>query len=108
MLVLKDQKCEPCEGKEKPLQGEKVERYTSVLKNEWQVVDGKKIKHSFPFNNFNESIAFAQKIATIANKQDHHPDLGVHYKSVDVELTTHAIDGLSKNDFIMAAKIDEL
>ena len=72
------------------------------------MVDGKKIKHNFPFNNFNESMAFAQKIATIANQQDHHPDLGIHYKSVDVELTTHAIDGLSKNDFIMAAKIDEL
>ena len=108
MLVLKEQKCEPCKGNEEPLKGEKIERYTSVLKNDWQVVGGNKIKHSFPFDNFNESMAFAQKVAEIADRQDHHPDLGIHYKSVDVELTTHAINGLSKNDFIMAAKIDEL
>ena len=53
-------------------------------------------------------MAFAQKVADIAENQDHHPDMCVHYKSVDVELSTHAIGGLSENDFIMAAKIDEL
>ncbi len=108
MSVLKDQKCKPCSGNEEPLKGEKLKNYTSQLKNDWQVIESEKIKRSFPFNNFTESMDFAQKIADVANEQDHHPDLGIHYKSVDVELTTHAIGGLSENDFIMAAKIDEL
>jgi 4a-hydroxytetrahydrobiopterin dehydratase len=108
MLLLKEQKCEPCRGNEEPLKGEQIEMYKEKLKNNWEVIDSKKIKYSFPFENFKRSMAFAQEIARIAEEQDHHPDLCIHYKSVDVELSTHAIGGLSENDFIMAAKIDEL
>ena len=108
MLLLKEQKCEPCSGNEEPLKGEQIEMYKEKLKNNWEVIDGKKIKYSFPFENFKRSMAFAQEIARVAEEQDHHPDLCIHYKSVDVEFSTHAIGGLSENDFIMAAKIDEL
>ena len=69
-------------------------------------MDDKKIQKSFSVKDFNEAIAFAQKIAVLADEEDHHPDLGVHYGSVDVELSTHNIGGLSPNDFILAAKID--
>ncbi len=108
MELLKEMKCEPCNGNEEPLKGEQLEKFSQRLKNNWEVIDGKKIRHSFPFENFKRSMAFAQEIARIAEQQDHHPDLCVHYKSVDVELSTHKIGGLSENDFIMAAKIDEL
>lgn len=108
METLREMKCEPCSGKEDPLKGEQIEMYSGKLKNDWEVVDNKTIKHSFPFENFSQSMAFAQQVANIAENQDHHPDMCVHYKSVDVELSTHAIGGLSENDFIMAAKIDEL
>ncbi|MCG6187095.1 4a-hydroxytetrahydrobiopterin dehydratase [Maribellus maritimus] len=108
MLLLKEQKCEPCNGNEEPLKSEKIEKYLERLKNDWKVIDNKTIKYSFPFENFKRSMAFAQEVARIAENEDHHPDLCVHYKSVDVELSTHAIGGLSENDFIMAAKIDEL
>lgn len=108
MLLLKEQKCEPCSGNENPLSGEQIKKFSERLKNNWKVTDNKKIKYSYPFENFKRGMAFAQEIAIIAEEQDHHPDLCIHYKSVDVELTTHAIGGLSENDFIMAAKIDDL
>jgi 4a-hydroxytetrahydrobiopterin dehydratase len=107
-MLLKEMKCEPCTGNEEPLKGEQVEKLSGQLKNDWKVIDGKKIRHRFPFENFKRSMAFAQEVAQIAENQGHHPELCVHYKSVDVELSTHAIGGLSENDFIMAAKIDEL
>jgi len=108
MLPLKEMKCEPCSGNEDPLKRDEIDKFSSRLKNNWNVVDDKKIKHSFPFDNFKRGMAFAQEVAQIAEQQQHHPDLCVHYKSVDVELSTHAIGGLSENDFIMAAKIDDL
>jgi 4a-hydroxytetrahydrobiopterin dehydratase len=72
------------------------------------VIDDKKIKKEFPFENFNRGMAFLQNVAALANEEDHHPDMCIHYSSVEIELTTHAVNGLSENDFIMAAKIDEI
>ena len=62
----------------------------------------------FQFKNFKEALAFANKVGEIAEAEQHHPDLSVGWGRVSVELTTHAIDGLSENDFIVAAKIDEI
>lgn len=107
-MQLKEKKCEPCSGNEKPLERSEIEKFREKLEKGWEVVDDKKIKHSFPFDNFKEGMEFAQKVATLAEKEEHHPDLCIHYKSVDVEITTHAIGGLSENDFILAAKIDDL
>jgi len=68
-----------------------------------------KIKKTFVFKDFLEAVEFVNKIADIAEAEGHHPDICIHsYKKVDVELTTHAIGGLSENDFILAAKIGEL
>ncbi len=107
-MLLKEKKCEPCSGKENPLQRDRVNNLAGQLKNEWEVVDNKKIKSRFPFENFKRGMAFAQNIAIIAEQEQHHPDLCIHYNNVEVELTTHAIGGLSENDFIMAAKIEEI
>lgn len=107
-MDLRDQKCKPCSGEEEPLKGDEIQVLYSQLEDGWEVVDNKKIRKKFPSDNFNMSMEFAQKIAGIAEEEDHHPDLCVHYTNVEVELSTHKIGGLSENDFIMADKIDNL
>lgn len=75
----------------------------------WVVEKGaKKISKQFKFKNFLEAMDFANKITPIAEAEGHHPDLGIGWGSVGVELSTHAIKGLSENDFILAAKIDKI
>jgi len=107
-MQLKEKKCEPCSVNEEPLGRSEIKEFREKLKKGWRVIDGKRIKHTFPFDNFKEGMKFAQKVATVAEEEKHHPDLCIYYKSVDVEITTHAIGGLSENDFILAAKIDNL
>ena len=107
-MDLKDKKCKPCSGEEEPLKGDEIKKMLSQVNEGWEVVNEKKIKNKFPFDNFRQSMDFAQKIADLAEEEQHHPDLCVHYKGVDVELSTHKIGGLSENDFIMASKIDGL
>lgn len=108
MLELQKKKCRPCEGGTQPLSGEDLTMYTREVSAEWKVVDGKKIHREFRFKNFVEALAFANNVGAIAEEEGHHPDLFVSYGKVGVELWTHAIGGLSENDFILAAKIDLL
>jgi len=70
--------------------------------------DGKHISKDFKFENFLEAMGFANKITAIAEEEGHHPDLSIGWGRVGVELTTHAIKGLSENDFILAAKIEKI
>lgn len=70
--------------------------------------EGNKIHKLFVFKNFKEAMVFVNKIAGIAESEGHHPDISIRYSKVDIVLWTHAIDGLSLNDFIVAAKIDSL
>lgn len=107
-MDLKEKHCVPCEKGTKSLNTEQIELYKKKVSNEWKVVDNKKIRKNYPFANFKRGMAFAQDIALLAENEGHHPDLCIHYHSVDVELSTHSIGGLSANDFILAAKIDEL
>jgi 4a-hydroxytetrahydrobiopterin dehydratase len=107
-MELSDKKCIPCSGEEYPLKKNEIQKLISQLKEGWQVIDGKKLKNVFPFENFNRGMVFVQNVAMIAEEEQHHPDICIHYKNVEVELTTHAIGGLSENDFIMAAKIDNI
>lgn len=86
-----------------------------ALSEVWEVVDppvgeagGKKIRHQFKFKTFPEAIAFVDKIVPIAEAEGHHPDIHIYYNKVLIELWTHAIGGLSENDFIMAVKIESL
>lgn len=75
----------------------------------WGVIeDGKKISKEFVFPDFVQAIRFIDKIAEIAEQEGHHPDLHIFYNKVRIELSTHAIGGLSENDFILAAKINAL
>jgi len=73
----------------------------------WKRVDNK-LQRSLKFKDFVEAFGFVAKVALISEKMDHHPDLRIVYNSVDIELTTHDIKGISKNDITLARKIDEL
>lgn len=88
---------------------EASEELLKELKPEWMLIDGGKIlATTYRFRDFVETINFVNKIAAVAEEEQHHPDLTISYNNLGVELSTHAIGGLSENDFILAAKIDEL
>lgn len=108
MSNLKEKHCTPCEKGATPLNAEEIKHFKTKIDDDWDVVDNKKITKNFSTKDFNEAMAFAQNIASLADEEDHHPDLGIHYGSVDVEISTHKIGGLSPNDFILAAKIDAI
>lgn len=108
MQELKEKKCKPCESDTEPMNTVQVKKYMDMLPKEWKVVENKKLKRLYSFENFKRGMAFAQDVAMIAEKEQHHPDICIHYTNVEIELTTHNIVGLSENDFIMAAKIEEL
>lgn len=107
-MELKEKRCRPCEGGVPPLEKEEIEQYQKQLKNEWEVVERKKIRQTYSFKDFKEAINFANKVGEIAEEEQHHPDLHVYYGKVVIELATHAIGGLSENDFILAAKIENI
>ncbi len=106
---LKQGHCVPCEGGTAPLTETEENNYHDATP-QWELSrEGvHKIIRSFEFKDFKEAIAFVNKIADLAELEQHHPNINLHdYKKVSVELYTHAINGLSTNDFIMAVKIDE-
>ena len=105
-MELTKKKCAPCEGGMHPL---KKARVDGLLKEipEWELKEGRLYKQ-YKFKNFVEAMRFINSIAKIAEQEGHHPDFHVHYSRVEIELWTHAINGLSESDFIVAAKIDEL
>lgn len=108
MTNLKQQRCLPCEGGADPLDRSAAQNLLSQAKD-WQLNDAaNEISRSFEFKNFYETMAFVNAVAWIANREDHHPDLEVGYKRCHVRYSTHAIKGLSMNDFICAAKINDL
>ena len=107
-MDLTSKKCVPCEGGVLPLIGKELARYMSELKTSWELFNNKKIKKEFKFKDFKEAMVFVNEVAGIANAEDHHPDVSVHYNRVVIELWTHAIGGLSENDFIVAAKVEAL
>ena len=97
-----------CEGGTPPLDAEKIKEYLAELGGGWEAVDGKKIKKEFKFKDFKEAMVFVNNIAETAESEGHHPDIHIFYNQVRIELWTHAVGGLSENDFIMAAKLDGL
>lgn len=104
-MKLSKQKCIPCEGGAEPFSKEEAERYLRELDN-WTLRENK-IEKTFKFRNFINSIKFVNTIADIAESEGHHPDIYIFYDKVNINLSTHAINGLSINDFIIASKIDE-
>ncbi|MDO8566023.1 MAG: 4a-hydroxytetrahydrobiopterin dehydratase [Candidatus Moranbacteria bacterium] len=107
-MDLANKKCVPCEGGTKPLTGEQIAEYFQVLTG-WQVVKEKEIIKQYQCKDFAEALAFVNAIGAIAEVEGHHPDINLFsWSKVALTLSTHAIGGLSINDFILAAKIDTL
>jgi 4a-hydroxytetrahydrobiopterin dehydratase len=104
---LREKHCVPCEVGTQPFDLETIQGLLPMVPK-WKPDDeSKKIMRSFRFKDFVESMRFVNKVAELAEEEGHHPDIFVSYNYVKICLTTHNIGGLSENDFIMAAKIDE-
>ncbi|MDD3762563.1 MAG: 4a-hydroxytetrahydrobiopterin dehydratase [Nevskiales bacterium] len=109
MSDLAKKKCTPCEGGVPPLDLAAAMKLKGQLDGRWKIVrDGKAIQATFDFDNYWQTTAFVNAVAWIAHTQDHHPDISFGYKQCTVGYWTHALDGLSENDFICAAQIDDL
>ncbi|KKQ85826.1 MAG: putative pterin-4-alpha-carbinolamine dehydratase [Parcubacteria group bacterium GW2011_GWF2_38_8] len=106
MNDLLNKKCVPCEGGTVPLSKSETEKYLAQA-SDWVLDEkGKTISKEYKFKDFIGAINFVDKISEIAEAEGHHPDIHIFYSKVLIELSTHAIKGLSENDFILAAKID--
>jgi 4a-hydroxytetrahydrobiopterin dehydratase len=106
---LTRKRCQSCESGVPPLTPEQVREHLKAVAN-WRLSgDGKSIRREWRVKDFATAMDFFQRIGDVAEAEDHHPDLHLTgYRNVAVELSTHAIGGLSENDFIMAARIDQL
>ncbi len=105
-MNLSEKRCVPCEGGMPPLGETEINKLMSEVPS-WSLRDGHLFR-SFKFKNFLEAIDFVNSVAKLSEKEGHHPNIIIRYNRVDMELWTHAVKGLSENDFILAAKIDGL
>jgi 4a-hydroxytetrahydrobiopterin dehydratase len=101
--------CKPCEGGVPPLAPDTVKQYLAAVPN-WKLsADGRRIRRDYKIKDFATALDFFRRVGQIAEAEDHHPDLHLTgYRNVAIELSTHAVGGLTENDFILAAKIDQL
>jgi 4a-hydroxytetrahydrobiopterin dehydratase len=103
---LATRKCVPCEGGAMPYGDAQAKAMLRSLKG-W-IIENNTLVKLYPFTNYYQTMAFVNALAWLSHREDHHPDLLVGYNKCRIEYTTHAIGGLSENDFICAAKCDVL
>jgi len=109
MSELAGKRCRPCEGGVEPLSPAEARRLLAELHPDWKLVeDGRAIRRELRFIDFHRTMSFVNALAHIANREDHHPDIEAGYDYCNVRWSTHAIGGLSENDFICAARMDRL
>ena len=107
MADLKNEKCKACDMLTL-LSPEQISFFHEQI-TDWAVFNNKEIEKRFGFKNFKEALAFVNRVGEVAEKEQHHPDIFLYsWNKVKIKLSTHAIGGLSENDFIVASKIDEL
>ncbi len=104
---LTAKRCKPCEGGVKPFGPVEVQRLIKELSG-WEVAENRELRKRFSFPSFRAAREWINRVADLAEEEGHHPDLTWNYRKILITLTTHAIGGLSENDFILAAKIDRL
>ena len=111
MTDLLEKKCVPCEGGIKAFDISEIHKYQKKVDG-WDIVKDEKnifsLVKNFEFKNFNESQVFVNKVGQISENEGHHPDISFGWGYAEIKITTHAIEGLSENDFILAAKIDQI
>ncbi|MCC7369403.1 MAG: 4a-hydroxytetrahydrobiopterin dehydratase [Chloroflexi bacterium] len=104
---LTARQCAPCEGGVPALTPEEISLLLLQVRG-WRVIDGKKLTKTYTFSDFAKALAFVNRAGTVAEAEGHHPDLLLSWGRVVAEVWTHAIGGLSENDFILAAKLDQV
>jgi 4a-hydroxytetrahydrobiopterin dehydratase len=107
---LADRSCIPCRGGVPPLTGKDLTNLHQMLADpaQWNVVHDHHIVRTFKFPDFKSALAFVNRVGEVAEEQGHHPDISLGWGKVEITLWTHAADGLTESDFILAAKIDRL
>jgi len=108
MSDLASRKCVPCHGGVPRLGGAELESYRRELQSEWSVVGEHHLARAYKFPNFAAALAFVNRVGALAEAEGHHPDISFGWGYAEIKIYTHAIDGLSESDFILAAKIDQL
>ena len=107
MSELAERKCVPCHGGTPRLTGAALAGYASQVPD-WSVVDEHHLARAYKFRNFNAALAFVNRVGALAEEEGHHPDISFGWGYAEIKIYTHAIDGLSESDFILAAKLDAL
>ena len=111
MNNLIDKKCKPCEGGVNPLDVSEIHKYQKKVDG-WNIIKNEKdiffLEKNFKFKNFKDSQNFVNNVGKISEEEGHHPDIIFGWGYAKINITTHAIEGLSENDFILAAKIDQI
>ena len=104
---LAKQRCVPCHGGVPPLQAEERARLLRELDEGWEIVNGHHLRKAYAFPDFVSALAFTNRVGGVAEREGHHPDIALGWGRVELTIWTHAIDGLTESDFILAAKADE-
>ena len=106
MTELAQKHCEPCSEDTEPLTGDALDPYRNELGDRWSVEDEHHLVGEFEFDDFLDALDFTNRVGEIAEEEGHHPEICLTWGRASVKIWTHAIDGLSENDFILAAKIE--
>ena len=107
MANLMNKHCAPCEGDAKPFTKKEIEKYLTHV-GAWRLNKQGHLVRTFTFPEFLPAMGFVNKVAGLAEREGHHPDFHIHYNIVELEVWTHSVNGLTENDFILAAKVDKL
>lgn len=105
---LAQKECVPCKGGVPPLQGDAITKLREQLGGGWAAKNDHHLEKTYEFKNFVEALDFTNKVGAIAEDQGHHPEIHLGWGKVRLEIWTHAIDGLTESDFVLAAKCDEV
>ena len=108
MSSLADEKCVPCRGGVPPLEGPALRELEGQLGPGWKVVDDHHLEKERDFPDFATALAFVNRVGALAEEEGHHPDLFLAWGKVRITLYTHKVDGLTRSDFVLAAKVDQL
>lgn len=105
---LSERECVPCHGDVPTLAGGELNDLHQRLDGGWEVVDGHHLRKAFEFEDFAGALEFTNEVGELAEQEGHHPLIHLTWGEVTLEIWTHAVDGLTENDFVLAAKVDEL
>ena len=107
MSNLLNKKCIPCSTYMVPLKGEELNQFINQIEG-WIIINEHHLEKEYRFPDFKTALDFVNKVGDVAEQEDHHPDIYLTWGKVKMGIYTHKIDGLSENDFILAAKIDKI